>query len=280
MTTFGALDVPYAAPSLSDSGAPVSGATLLINIAGGSTAANLFSDHLGANSLGNPLTANAAGRYINTSGGVTAIWVDTSQAYDCILTYPNGESFTFPNMYALGAGLNTSGFAPINSPLFTGNPRGPTPALNDNSISLATTAFVAGQGFAPLASPGFSGTPTAPTAAASTNSTQIATTAFVQAALGTVSAGTGKLQFGKTLLQWGTQAVVSSSGSVTLPTAYANTGYTILMTPSITGGSGGLIANVGLSSITTSGFSINGSQAGSGSPVSFTCMWLTAGQVP
>lgn len=34
-------------------------------------------------------------------------------------------------------------YAPINSPLFTGNPRGPTPAKGDDSPSLATTKFVA-----------------------------------------------------------------------------------------------------------------------------------------
>lgn len=32
--------------------------------------------------------------------------------------------------------------APLASPLFTGDPRGPTPALGDNDTSLATTAFV------------------------------------------------------------------------------------------------------------------------------------------
>ena len=32
--------------------------------------------------------------------------------------------------------------APIASPVFTGNPRGPTPAEGDNDTSLATTAFV------------------------------------------------------------------------------------------------------------------------------------------
>lgn len=38
--------------------------------------------------------------------------------------------------------LNLSGYAPLNSPLFTGDPRGPTAALGDNDTSLATTAFV------------------------------------------------------------------------------------------------------------------------------------------
>lgn len=36
----------------------------------------------------------------------------------------------------------TSGFAPLASPTFTGNPAGPTPALFDNDTSLATTAYV------------------------------------------------------------------------------------------------------------------------------------------
>lgn len=36
----------------------------------------------------------------------------------------------------------TDGAAPLNSPLFTGNPRAPTPAQGDDSQSLATTAFV------------------------------------------------------------------------------------------------------------------------------------------
>ena len=38
--------------------------------------------------------------------------------------------------------LNLSAYAPLNSPLFTGDPRGPTAALGDNDTSLATTAFV------------------------------------------------------------------------------------------------------------------------------------------
>ena len=38
---------------------------------------------------------------------------------------------------------NLSGYAPIASPAFTGNPTAPTPAPNDNDTSIATTAFVA-----------------------------------------------------------------------------------------------------------------------------------------
>lgn len=39
-------------------------------------------------------------------------------------------------------GMNPSQFAPINSPLFTGDPRAPNPPAGDNDTSVATTAFV------------------------------------------------------------------------------------------------------------------------------------------
>jgi hypothetical protein len=78
----------------------------------------------------------------------------------------------------------TADYAPLASPVFTGNPRGPTPAANDNDTSLATTAYVQTElaDYAPLASPTLTGVPAAPTAAALTNTTQIATTAFVTTA--------------------------------------------------------------------------------------------------
>jgi hypothetical protein len=91
-------------------------------------------------------------------------------------------------------------YAPLNSPQFNGNPRGPTPSLSDDDTSLATTAFVKGQNYitssalspylttadaastyAPLASPALTGNPTAPTPATADNDTSIATTAFVKA---------------------------------------------------------------------------------------------------
>jgi hypothetical protein len=74
-----------------------------------------------------------------------------------------------------------NGFAPLNSPSFTGTPAAPTPAPASNSTQIATTAFVANAllSYAPLASPAFSGVPTAPTAAPGTATTQLATTAYV-----------------------------------------------------------------------------------------------------
>lgn len=102
--------------------------------------------------------------------------------------------------------LNSAGYAPLASPVFTGSPQAPTPAQGDNDNSLATTAFVANAlvglpgvssfntrqgavtlqladvtsvGGAPLASPNLSGSPTSTTPAPGDNSTRIATTAFV-----------------------------------------------------------------------------------------------------
>jgi hypothetical protein len=36
----------------------------------------------------------------------------------------------------------TTGFAPIASPVFSGNPQAPTPGLNDRANSIATTGWV------------------------------------------------------------------------------------------------------------------------------------------
>jgi SPRY domain len=105
-------------------------------------------------------------------------------------------------------------FAPLVSPIFTGNPTAPTPIAGDNDTSIATTAFVsnaitaligtAGSGAdtlgeledqilltnaavadrAPIASPIFTGDPKAPTPATADDDTSIATTAYVKANLG------------------------------------------------------------------------------------------------
>lgn len=43
---------------------------------------------------------------------------------------------------AAAASIGAAGLAPLESPLFTGNPRAPTPASNDASQSIATTAWI------------------------------------------------------------------------------------------------------------------------------------------
>ena len=119
-----------------------------------------------------------------------------------------------------------SGYATLASPIFTGDPRAPTPATADNDTSIATTAFVKAQGYltsapvtsvagktgavtlvvgdvsgaAPLASPTLTGTPLSTTAAADTNTTQIATTAYVVGqASSTTPAATGTAAVGTSL---------------------------------------------------------------------------------
>jgi len=129
--------------------------------------------------------------------------------------------------YAL-TGLSTTGNTSVGGTLtvtgattLTGGGTSTTPATDNNTTAIATTAFVVGQAaatapvmngtaavgtslryarqdhvhptditVAPLASPALTGTPTAPTASIGTNTTQIATTAFVLANNLTKSGGT------------------------------------------------------------------------------------------
>lgn len=65
------------------------------------------------------------------------------------------------------------------SPAFTGSPTAPTPAANDNSSLIATTAFVAA-GFLPIANPTATGTLTVPTivGTSATNATSSTTGAL------------------------------------------------------------------------------------------------------
>jgi len=48
-------------------------------------------------------------------------------------------------------GRDSAYFAPIDSPLFTGDARAQTPAANDNDLSIATTAWVTAKGYVPEA---------------------------------------------------------------------------------------------------------------------------------
>lgn len=97
---------------------------------------------------------------------------------------------------ALSAG---AGFAALESPSFTGTPTAPNPDQSDDSVRIATTAFVQDVKealqtaltalFAPKNNPTLTGTPSAPTPVPGTDTTQIATTAFVADALATAIAG-------------------------------------------------------------------------------------------
>lgn len=243
-------------PCLSNAGALESGATLLINIAGGSTPAALFSDPALTIGIPNPQVSDSAGRFFEDS---TNIWVDAGNAYDLYLRFPDGEDFSFLQNYVLGAQTNISGFAPLNSPALTGTPTAPTSALNDSSNKLATTGYVQGQGYAPSASPALTGVPTAPTAAPGTNTTQLATTAFVDAALGIKlpsGSASGMAQFGGLILQWTSFSLGSAGGAsqtVTWPTPFP-TG--IVGTPWVAVANAAL-EMIGVTSATTTGATVN-----------------------
>jgi hypothetical protein len=111
---------------------------------------------------GGILTVTAGGGNVNNVGtptvGQLAVWTDA--------THIQGV---------------TAAYAPLASPVFTGDPQAPTPLTADNDTSIATTAYVKANlvGLAPLASPTFTGDPKAPTPVNTDNDTSIATTAFV-----------------------------------------------------------------------------------------------------
>lgn len=110
-------------------------------------------------------------------------------------------------------------YAKLDSPVFTGNPQAPTPAVNDASNSVATTNFVYEnvqlidqtitnsvdqlasdvantyatlvdlQAYAPINNAALTGIPTAPTPISNSNSNQIATTGWVAQNVATVPPG-------------------------------------------------------------------------------------------
>lgn len=247
----GRLILPITEPILSALGVPAPGSVLTYFDAGTSNVSALFADADLSTPIENPQTADSAGRFY---GQTTVIWADDGIAYDATLDVAGGSTLTFDTIYTLGAQANTSGFAPINSPTFTGIPQAPTPASNDNSAKIATTAYVQSQGFAPLNSPTFTGTPASVTAATGTNTTEIATTAFVQDAISATnlaasfaqSLGTsGYITFpGGLILVWATVSPGDDSYVVeTLPHPFTTTNYGVVATvksnTAHTGGNGG-----------------------------------------
>jgi len=107
-----------------------------------------------------------------------------SSGYPITLSY----SSTYNAWVLTNGSINLNIYALINSQTFTGTPRVPTPAINDNSTIIANTAYVKNNlaNYAPIYSPNLTGIPTVPTASNGTNTTQIASTAFVQNAVSTV----------------------------------------------------------------------------------------------
>ena len=170
--------------------------------------------------------------------------------------------------------------ANIASPTLTGNPQAPTPAVGDNTTSIATTAFnyqsnVGLRGYvdnsiatvnstivlrANIASPTFTGNPQAPTPSIGDNDTSIATTAFVYQA-----------NVAQTGYNAGTYAPINNpvlTGNPQVPTAtYGNSSPSVASTAFVQGAINvvnAALANVTLNSIYQNNSSLTILDSGAG----------------
>lgn len=275
----GRFILPITEPIINSADQLAVGSTLTVYNTGTMTLASLFSDAGLTTPIANPQTANSAGRFYDQT---TVIWADAAIAYDATVHIPDGETLTYAEIYLLGAATNTSGFAPINSPNFTGVPTAPTPSSSDNSNKIATTAFVKAQGYAPLNSPAFTGVPTAPTAAPGTNTTQIATTAFVQAATQTgaqsLTANGYATLPGGLIVQWGTTVgFTPASGpfTITFPLTFPTACFVGVAT--IQDSSVNSVYTKVISVSTTSMVVLNQDAFGSGMSAPFPTGWMAVG---
>ena len=99
--------------------------------------------------------------WVDQSGAITTVesplyLTDGTLSFDTAVYYPAGNPSNFisaetavATFYPLDGNPSNfitadylTGYAMLASPVFTGDPRGPTPAFGDNDTSLATTAFV------------------------------------------------------------------------------------------------------------------------------------------
>lgn len=120
-------------------GLPISGATLTVYLTGTFTLANIYGTNTGASALLNPQTSDINGNFYGQS---STIWADASQGYDLAVAYPGGGATTYSGVYTLAAPPDLSAYLKNPSVALTGIPTAPTPAANDNSSKIATTAFV------------------------------------------------------------------------------------------------------------------------------------------
>lgn len=80
------------------------------------------------------ITTGEDGSYPEFAGpdDLTSLWMQ-------VVSGPGGRT----KLDSTGQVLFTPAYAPMDSPVFTGNPTAPTPSLGDSDTSIATTAFVA-----------------------------------------------------------------------------------------------------------------------------------------
>jgi hypothetical protein len=91
-----------------------------------------------------PLVVSSSGKVVN----LNADMLDGYTAWNDYWNIPVSNGIVNLNLNAdYLDGRNSTYFAPITSPSFSGTPLAPTPAMSDYSKSIATTAFVKGQGY-------------------------------------------------------------------------------------------------------------------------------------
>lgn len=188
--------------------------------------------------------ANAAlplsGGSLTGSLSLPTITLTGSQLQSAVLAAPSGSAGS-PTFRTLTA-ADISGVAPLASPALTGMPTVPTPATNDNSTRIASTAFVAnavsavqaGSGGAPINNPTFTGTVTIPTIVISGSQAQSAVLAAPASAAGAPTFRTlavGDIQGAAPL------ASPTLTGIPNAPTAVAGTNTTQLATTAFVTGS-------------------------------------------
>ena len=180
------------------------GMSFVIMSSAANTGAATFNLTLGSTTIG------ALPIVIGNNTALTSGYIPAA-GYPLTLTY----SSTFNAWVLTDPVVSLSAYALVNSQAFTGTPTVPTPAINDNTLKIANTAYVQENlaNYAPIYSPNLTGTPTAPTPAPGTANTQIATTAFVETQISNQVVGLG---FGGTTWH-------NVTGSRSFNTTYTNT---------------------------------------------------------
>ena len=132
--------------------------------------------HLAGGTSSNPQNFSQYVSFSNNVLGPSQVYPLTNSNNFASITYTNSGLATKADSSALLA------YAPLASPVLTGNPQSVTPATTDNDTTIATTAYVKNNltSYAPLASPLFTGNPQSVTPATTDNDISIATTAYVK----------------------------------------------------------------------------------------------------
>ena len=203
-----------------------------------------------------------------TSGDSTTKIATTAFISNALSSYLT--SYTASSTYATiasVAGIDTSTFAPLASPTFTGEPLSTTPTSGDSTTKIATTAFIsnalspyltsstASSTYATIASPTFTGIPLSTTPTSGDSTTKIATTAFISNALSPyLTASTASSTYatiasptftgiplsttptsGDSTTKIATTAFISNALSSYLTAATASSTYATIASPTFTG---------------------------------------------